>query len=289
MDRGIRPYASSAKNYNEMMDEETEQYYKSRNFTINPSLKQPYTFNNYTEMMYLYSGGEQRPSSDKSTMDANMFPVVLATVTSPDYEFFDFFVEQVVTSNYLVNEDFTNLDDWTIETFGSDVTYEISPAGEYHCVINYDSDRFPNYCVATTSFDSTPTPSNHTIEIEMNIDSMGVDATPINTSVQIGFGGTTNFFIIFSMSGVFVNDGNDYTQIGTVVPTTGTYKKWKIVNTAVDESSSSCELFLEDVSQGTLPMFYALDSPLSGLYLTNQSKVVDTLETHTRDIKLYYE
>jgi hypothetical protein len=60
MDRGIRPYASSAKTYNEMMDEQTEQYYRSMNYDIKPSLKQPYCCGSYTEMMYLYSGGEQR-------------------------------------------------------------------------------------------------------------------------------------------------------------------------------------------------------------------------------------
>lgn len=280
MDRGIRPYASSAKTYNEMMDEQTEQYYRSMNYDIKPSLKQPYCYGSYTEMMYLYSGGDKKSSDENQSMGyENIAPVVIATVTSPDYAFFDFFTEE--TSNILVDETFNNFDDWTITVVGSDVTYEISPAGEFHCLINDDSGFVPDYCNLLTSYTSTTTPNTQILEFEIKIVSA-------NAAVSFKLKDVANFIMRFTQAGILVWDGSNYTQVGTVTPTINSYQNWKLVNTKVDGSTSSCELFLEGISQGTLSLAYALENPIADLYCSYQSSPATTLETYTRSIKLSY-
>lgn len=288
-DYGKRPYASNASNYSDFMDEETEQLYRSRKYEINPDLKQPYTFNDYTEMMYLYSGTYRKKED-------NIDPVIIATITSPDIELFDFFVEE--TTNILVDEDFNALSAWTEYDSGTEgIVYEIDPASEFHGYVMYDGGRFADSVALYTTYTSTAIPVSYTIEFEIQLDTIGSDA---NSKINFYVNGVDpplwDFNLIFKIGGIFVSDGSDYVQIGTVVPTsngTASYQKWRVVCTSTGESTSTCELFLEVdgsyVSQGSVNCSYALASPLSAFMFQYYAQdAVTATEIHMRNIKLYY-
>lgn len=294
MDRGIRPYASSAKTYNEMLDEETEQNYRSRNFVINPSLKQPYMFKDYTEMMYLYSGGQQK--KDLKINDVNIIPTILATVTSPDYAFFDYFVEEgevAPTYTVLFDEEFTDLSAWFVYETAPTCINEISPAGEYHGN-GIQTDVYPAAGGINDFFTSTPIPTYYGFETEFKIDSMNNDT---GTFIGVGtYDSSTSSLvsILFRMDGIYLYDGSTYTQIGTVIPSTGIYQNWKVILTITGATTFSCEVFLKSgsswVSQGSENLSYALNSPLgfwAVSYETTSS--VTALDFHMKNIKLYYE
>lgn len=292
MDRGIRPYASSAKTYNEMMDEETEQYYRSRNYNINPSLKQPYTFSSYTEMMYLYSGGEQKSSDESQSMGyENIMPVIVATVTTPDYEFFDYFVEPV-ESGYLFDEEWKN----SFTTGEFILTDNVT--GEYWNTTPYNDDpllftvsdgAIRVVCGGWNSMGfnvidawyKTPTPfelsGNFTIDFSINIGNISASyfkyyTTRIDGSVSIGvLIGTYD-----GETGVFVYNDFDYIKISTTSIISGVTQSWKFVFTLGD-GAYSCEGFLEGESFGTaeissdvignvVNVFCAVESPCSPNY-----------------------
>jgi hypothetical protein len=241
-------------------------------------------------MMYLYSGGEQK----KEEQTTNVEPVIIATITSPDYAFFDYFTEE---SNILVDEEFNFLTSWTVTDSGAVGTiHEISPAGEFHGYVIYDGGIGTDYGRLVNSYKSTNIPTSYTLEFELKMDVMGTDVVIVNSSFQIYSGSGTDFGYVLNVNGVYVFDGATYTQIGTVVPTsngTATYQKWRIVGTSTGETTSTSELFLETagtyVSQGSVNLTYALASPLSDLKVQYASKdSITATEIHLRNIKLYY-
>jgi hypothetical protein len=198
MDKGIRPYASSAKTYSEMMDEETEQYYRSRNYNINPSLKQPYTFSSYTEMMYLYSGGEQKKED-------NIDPVIIATVTSPDYEFFDFFVKPVDTTTYYFKEDCNNLDAWTVVN-SSGCSTLATPSGYFTTEGVVGATDTWYFSMITASLSGIP--DNFTFEYKIN-----TTADAEYTISQISFdGGSNSSIYLYPKQG----DGGEGSFVGGI-------------------------------------------------------------------------
>ncbi len=259
MDRGIRPYASSAKTYNEMMDEETEQYYRSRNYNINPSLKQPYTFSSYTEMMYLYSGGEKKKED-------NIDPVIIATVTSPDYEFFDYFVEPVDTTTYYLKEDCNNLDSWTITTSSANASIVASPSGYFTSTEYIAAGGTPEWTRIVASLSDIP--NNFTFEIKITMNSGGVVDTP--TQIRFNSGGAAASFAFYDT--FFRETGNITVGSSSVndLYSDGVENTFKFVVTRTDVDVATVEVFVNGVSQFTSTDAYVPDTKTS-LYIDNQS------------------
>jgi hypothetical protein len=99
--------------------------------------------------------------------------------------------------------------------------------------------------------------------------------------------GTSSVLVIKFTGGVFVWNGSGYAQIGTVTPSADIYEIWEFQCVKIDNSSFTCTLLKDSVSQGSVTCNIPLPSPITRIVIDAQLTGGNELEHYIQYIKVW--
>lgn len=188
----------------------------------------------------------------------------------------------------LLDENCDDISDWTDGDYGGGVS-EVSPAGQFR----FDSNtRTEENSYAYRYRTITSPPDKFTIETKIYCDLVGTLSNLDYLKIHYDTA-TWRFRVFLCSDGLYVSTG-DVTQVevGTNLIKTGASKDWQTWRFQVDKSSgegaATAEVFLDDVSQGTVDCDYTSpDYPVNGRITIMQiGKTTNDQVSHIEYIKI---
>lgn len=182
----------------------------------------------------------------------------------------------------LLDEDCANISDWSDGDWGGAVS-EVDPAGQFRLDTNAGA---PGSIGAERYRTIASPPDKFTIECKVYCDSIGTIANADYAQVAYGTA-TWRFIARFTSEGLFIyKTGAANTEIGTDIVKFGGSAAWQTWRFEVDKSggedAATVEVFLDNISQGTVDCDYEVAS-------TDGQVTLDQLGYSTDDMVSHYD
>jgi hypothetical protein len=190
----------------------------------------------------------------------------------------------------ILNEQCNDIGAWTNGDYDTGVS-EVSPAGQFR----FDTNTGAAGNAYASRYRTLVSPPNQfTIEARVCCDlvgklsSDGTDSDGFSISYQTG---TWRLTAAFCADGLFIyKTGGGVTEVGTNIVKTGASKDWQTWRFQVDKSSgegaATAEVFLDDVSQGTVDCDYEASSTDGRLIITQLGFTKNDTVSHMDYIKV---
>ncbi|MFA5340718.1 MAG: hypothetical protein WC332_02970 [Clostridia bacterium] len=186
----------------------------------------------------------------------------------------------------ILNEDCSDISDWTDGDSGTGVS-EVSPAGQFRFDTNTGA---VGNAFASRYRTVTSPPNLFTIEIETYFDLIGTRSNNDYFGMTYHTG-TWRFSTSFCSDGLYIaKTGGAVTEIGTDIvkyDATKALQTWRfLVTKDTGESLATCEIFLDNVSQGTVDCDYETTGNDGRLTLSQLGFTTDDMVSHIDYIKI---
>ncbi len=157
---------------------------------------------------------------------------------------------------YLLNEDCANISDWSDGDTDTAVS-EVDPAGQFRFDTNSGA---AGNAFAHRYRNITSPPDIFIFEVKTYFDTIGIFGA-VDRAFVVYSTSTWRFQVGFASDGLFViKTGAANTEVGTDIVKHGGSADWQIWRFEVDksggEAAATVEVFLDDVSQGTVDCDY---------------------------------
>jgi len=189
----------------------------------------------------------------------------------------------------LLDEDCANISDWTDGDFDTAVS-EVDPAGQFRFDTN--SGAAGNAYAYRYRTIASP-PNKFIIEIKTYFDTIGTVANVDYAHFQYGTA-TWLFRVFFASDGLFVvKTGDAKTEVGTDIVKHGGSADWQTWRFEVDksggEAAATVEVFLDNVSQGTVDCDYEVGATDGQCYFLLHGFTTDDIVSHLDYVKIGLE